>query len=48
MATKSHEPKATIKEAHRQLRLAVRECQELLARTEEMVRRSRQDNDPVH
>jgi hypothetical protein len=46
MATKSQESKATIKEAHRQLRLAVRECQELLARTEEMIRRSHQDNDP--
>lgn len=47
MATKSKELRtATIREANRQLRLAVRECQELLARTEEMIRRARQDNDP--
>jgi hypothetical protein len=48
MATKSQEPKATIREAHRQLRLAVRGCQQLLARTEEMIRRSQQDNYPPH
>jgi hypothetical protein len=47
MATKSNETKtATIREAHRQLRLAVRECQALLARTEEMIRRAQQDNEP--
>jgi hypothetical protein len=47
MATKSEEPKAaTIREANRQLRLAVQECQQLLARTEEMIRRAQQDNDP--
>jgi len=47
MATKSEQPRAaTIREAHRQLRLAVRECRQLLARTEEMIRRSQQDNDP--
>lgn len=47
MATKSSETRtATIREAHRRLRLAVRECQQLLIRTEEMIRRAQQDNDP--
>lgn len=47
MATKSNETRtATIREAHRRLRLAVRECKVLLARTEEMIRRAQQDNDP--
>ncbi|HEX8842900.1 MAG TPA: hypothetical protein VF757_11460 [Sphingomicrobium sp.] len=48
MATKirNHHAAATIKEANRQLRLAVSECRALLARTEDMIRRSQQDNDP--
>ena len=43
MATKSPEP--DLKEANRQLRLALAECQGLLKRTEEMLRRTGQDND---
>jgi len=47
MATKTRYHQAvTIREANRQLRLAVSECRALLARTEEMIRRTRQDNDP--
>jgi hypothetical protein len=36
---------AQIAEAHRRLRQVVRDCRELLDRTEAMLRRSRQDND---
>jgi len=46
MATKSENQ--TVKDANRQLRLAVAECQSLLKRTEEMLRRSEQDNDRVY
>ena len=47
MATKSDESKTpTLREAHRELRLALDECQALLKRTEEMLRRSQQDNEP--
>ena len=46
MATKSDESKTpTLREAHRELRLALDECQALLKRTEEMLRRSQQDNE---
>ena len=46
MATKSDQTETpTLKEAHRQLRLALDECQALLKRTEEMLRRSQQDNE---
>jgi len=47
MATRTREPRiARLREANRQLRAALRECGELLERTERMLRRSRQDNDP--
>ena len=48
MATRSDEPdeqnRSELKEANRQLNLALEECQALLKRTEEMLRRSQQDN----
>lgn len=43
MATKSKDTE--VKEANRQLRLAVEECRALLKRTDDMLRRSGQDND---
>ena len=46
MATKSDETKTpTLREANRELRLALDECQALPKRTEEMLRRSQQDNE---
>ena len=44
MATKSKDK--DLREANRQLRIALRECRDLLDRTEEMLRRSGQDNEP--
>ena len=46
MATKSENQSALLRVANRELRLAVEECQALLARTEDLLRRSGQDNDP--
>ena len=42
MATSPENPE--LKEANRQLRLAVEECRALLKRTEDMLRRTGQDN----
>jgi hypothetical protein len=47
VASQPREPQtADLKEANRRLRVALEECQTLLARTEEMLRRSQQDNQP--
>ena len=49
MASKSDSSKAAqIKEATRICRLAIADCERLLKRTEEMLRRSQQDNDPPY
>jgi hypothetical protein len=47
VATNPKEPKAPdLKEANRRLRAALEECHALLTRTEEMLRRSQQDDRP--
>ena len=35
-----------LKDANRKLRIALEECQSLLKRTEEMLHKSQQDNEP--
>jgi len=47
MATKSEDQRILrIREATRLCRVAIADCEALLRRTEAMLRRSRQDNDP--
>ncbi len=49
MASKPEEPKAaSLSEASRQCRRAIEDCDALLRRTDEMLRRSQQDNGPRH